>query len=401
MSTTPALPLLRRLHPGGWVAAAWCLAVASPSLAVGGHGHPDPGFLAAATALAFAGAALLRRRPLLALALLLVATFAVTDATSAGVQLPLTSLLAVDVALCAVTAAGPHRTARAALLLVLLPLVLHLGMTTGNTFGLTTVIDGQGPATVFTVGPYRLTSGLPRLGVSDEGALGAVIAWLVGRSVRQAREHTAALGAQLAAQAVTAERLRIAREMHDTVAHSMGVIALQAGAARRVIATRPERAEQALGAIETAGRETLAGVRRLLGALREAEAGPGLAELERLAAETTAAGVRVDLHRVGEPGTLAPETELAAFRIVQESLANVVRHAGVTHCRVRVEQLTGGALALEVTDRGRGRGTGEPGYGLTGLRERVALLHGEFEAGPRAGGGFRVAARLPVVEGVR
>jgi signal transduction histidine kinase len=181
----------------------------------------------------------------------------------------------------------------------------------------------------------------------------------------------------------------------------MGVIALQAGAARRVIASKPERAEQALGVIETAGRETLAGVRQLLGALRETESGPGLAELERLAAAVVAAGVRVELQWLGERRELPPETEAAAFRIVQEAVANVVRHAGVAHCRVRVEHLARGGLAIEVTDRGRGRGVAEPGYGLTGLRERVALLRGEFEAGPRAGGGFQVAARLPGPEGVR
>ncbi|MFE9423631.1 sensor histidine kinase [Kitasatospora sp. NPDC006697] len=323
----------------------------------------------------------------------------------AQTQLPPSALLAVDVALCLVTARQSRRTSRAALGLVLAVLLLHLGLVRDNAIGLTTeTFDGApAPGTLFALGPYQVTSGAPHLGSSDQGVLLAVIAWLVGRSIRQSAEHARALGEQLAARAVTAERLRIAREMHDTVAHSIGVVALQAGAARMVLDTRPDRARTALAEIETAGRETLAGLRRMLGALRAAdradgtEAAAGLADLDRLAAATTAAGVRVEVHWAGEPRPLPPDVDLAAFRIIQEAVANVVRHAGARSCRVAVDCADPDRLAVEITDRGRGRGTGQGGgYGLIGLRERVALLQGEFQAGPRTGGGFRVAARLPL-----
>ncbi|WP_344343191.1 sensor histidine kinase, partial [Kitasatospora putterlickiae] len=244
-----------------------------------------------------------------------------------------------------------------------------------------------------------------RIGANDAGVLIAVIAWLVGRSAHRSREHAEALSARAASQAVTAERLRIAREMHDTVAHSIGIVALQAGAARRVIDTRPDRAREALGEIESAGRETLAGLRRMLGALRQADdpgsaepatallRPPGLADLDRLTSVTTAAGVRVDVRWHGERRPLPAEIDLAAFRIIQESVANVVRHAAAPSCRIVLDHRPT-ELAIEVTDRGRGHGTTAPGagFGLAGLRERVALLHGEFAAAPCPGGGFRVAA---------
>ncbi|MCX4552996.1 sensor histidine kinase [Streptomyces sp. NBC_01387] len=423
MSVTPALPLLKRVPPSAWTALAWCVSVAYPTVVLGGTpdrslshaggtaGHRDWALLGAASLIAFSAAALLNRRPLLSIALLTVATLAATDATRSNVQLPLTALLSVDVALCLVTAAQPRRTSRAALAMVLVVLFLHLGLTPANTFGLTTATyDGApAPGTLFVVDHFQVTTSLPHIGVSDEGVLAAVIAWLVGRSIRQSREHTEMLSTQLAAQAVTAERLRIAREMHDTVAHSIGIVALQAGAARRVIDSRPDRARDALTEIETAGRETLSGLRRMLGALRRAEqdagAGttasrrpPGLADLDRLAAATTAAGVRVDVRWRGERRPLRPEVGLAVFRIVQESVANVVRHAETTSCQVSIDCRTGDEVAVEITDRGGSHGaTPGSGYGLAGLRERVALLHGEFHAGPRTGGGFRVSARLPTV----
>jgi signal transduction histidine kinase len=195
------------------------------------------------------------------------------------------------------------------------------------------------------------------------------------------------------------------------VAHSVGIIALQAGAAARVAATRPDAAREAMRAVETTGRETLAGLRRMLVALRAADAGhgdgteavpaAGLDDVDRLAAATTAAGVRVEVRRLGEPRPLPPDIDLSAFRIIQESVTNVVRHSGTHACRVTVDY-GDDALALEVTDDGRGRGTStDTGFGLAGMRERVALLHGEFSAAPRPEGGFRVTARLPVPEGVR
>lgn len=164
-------------------------------------------------------------------------------------------------------------------------------------------------------------------------------------------------------RAVTDERLRIARELHDMVAHSIGVIALQAGAARRVIDTQPERARDVPGEIEAAGRKTLSGLRRMLGALRSPEPalppsgsqppGLGLADVDRLAATTTQAGVRVDVRRAGERRPLPREIDVAAYRIIQEAVTNVVRHAGTTSCRV----------SIDYRDDGRGGGAGG-GYGL-------------------------------------
>ncbi|MFJ3216321.1 sensor histidine kinase [Kitasatospora sp. NPDC086801] len=414
MLATPSPPLFRRIPPEVWVGLAWCVAAAYPAVLLGGnaryHGgaaaHGGLSFTLATTVVAFAGAALVRRLPVLAVALLFVATFTETDGWAAGTQVPPASLLAVDVALCLITATRPRRSSRAAFALVMGLLVLHIGLVRGNTVG------------IFT-GTH--------IGSADGAALLALVAWLVGRSVRQSREHARALGERAAGEAVTAERLRIAREMHDTVAHTIGIVALQAGAARRVIDTRPDRAREALAEIENAGRETLAGLRRMLVALRRADGetsaitpqgpspcpadladptrstGQGLADLDRLAAATTAAGVRVEVRRRGEQGPLPPEIDLSAFRVIQESVTNVVRHAGTRSCRVLVDRRTAGEVAVEITDRGRGTGTGTGtstarggGFGLAGLRERVGLLDGEFEAGPRPEGGFRVAARLPI-----
>ncbi|MFI0982241.1 sensor histidine kinase [Streptomyces sp. NPDC021093] len=234
-----------------------------------------------------------------------------------------------------------------------------------------------------------------------------VVGWGIGFSVRERRQHAAALSAQAAAQAVTAERLRIARELHDMVAHSIGIIAIQAGVGSRVIETQPQEARNALTAIETTGRDTLSGLRRMLGALRQAEPGnvregvpldpaPGLAGLDRLAEATTAAGVRVDVEWTGERRQLPADLDLSAYRIVQEAVTNVVRHAGAPSCRVTLA-LRQEEIGIEIVDEGRGGGRPQGiGYGLLGMRERVALLHGEFSAGPREGGGFRVAATLPL-----
>jgi signal transduction histidine kinase len=192
------------------------------------------------------------------------------------------------------------------------------------------------------------------------------------------------------------------------VAHSTGIIALQAGAARRVIDTQPSRARDALGEIENASREVLAGLRRTLGVLRERDpdhpAGgtpPGLADVDRLAAATAAAGVRVDVRWLGQRRSLPQEISLAAYRVIQEAVTNVVRHADTRACEVTVD-CRKAELSVEVVDAGRGHGTTtEPGYGLLGMRERVSLLHGEFSAAPRPEGGFRVTARLPVPAAVR
>ncbi|WP_221321264.1 sensor histidine kinase [Actinoplanes sp. L3-i22] len=234
--------------------------------------------------------------------------------------------------------------------------------------------------------------------------LAVITAWVIGNSVRQRRQYAAAQRDQAEARAVQAERLRIARELHDMIAHSIGVIAVQAGMGRRVIDTQPAEARAALANIEDTGRETAAALRRMLGTLRRTDAqaapasrepAPGLDDLEGLVARTAQAGVRVDLRRLGERTALPPDIDLSAFRIVQEAVTNVIRHAGTGHCDVAVRE-DAGVLTIEVTDDGRG-GTGlGAGYGIPGMRERVSLLGGDFAAGPRDGGGFGVTATIPL-----
>ncbi|MER0244597.1 sensor histidine kinase [Streptomyces sp. HSW2009] len=241
-------------------------------------------------------------------------------------------------------------------------------------------------------------------------ALAVVIAWTIGRTLRERREHAAALREQATARAVTAERLRIARELHDMIAHSIGVIAIQAGVGSRVIESQPAEARKALSVIEATSRETLAGLRRTLVALRRGESdtegpvdlrepAPGLADLGRLAATTADAGVRVEVQWAGQRRPLPPDIDLAGYRIVQEGLTNVIRHARTDTCRVTVAYREA-AVTVEITDAGRG-GTVDPGAGLgiIGMRERVGLLGGRLSAGPRPGGGFTVTAELPVPAG--
>lgn len=236
-------------------------------------------------------------------------------------------------------------------------------------------------------------------------ALGMATCWLVGQSVRQRRMFEAADRARVAERAVQQERLRIARELHDMMAHSLGVIAIQAGMGSRVIDTQPAEARGALRTIEHSSRETLAGLRRMLGVLRQADPGdaalapaPGLAMLDQLVASAATAGVTMEVSWRGERPALPPDVDLAAYRVVQESVTNVVRHAGADRCRVSLDGRDG-ALRVEVTDDGRGGPLGlvpPSGYGIAGMRERVALLDGEFTAGPRPAGGWGVTALLPM-----
>ena len=205
-----------------------------------------------------------------------------------------------------------------------------------------------------------------------------------------------------ARRAVADERLRIAQELHDVVAHSMSVIAVQAGAGMHVIDREPEQAKLALEAISATSRSTLRELRRLLGVLRDDGAGaayeptPGLADLERLAHDVSATGVAVEVSMVGDLGAVPPGIDFTAYRVVQEALTNVIKHAGPARARVRIDATPSG-LRIEVSDDGRGvngRSDGT-GHGLIGMQERVAVFGGALETGPTAGGGFRVAADLP------
>ncbi len=239
-----------------------------------------------------------------------------------------------------------------------------------------------------------------------------VMAWLAGRAIHSRTRLTEALheaAAQAAEEhddevrrAAAEERRRIAREMHDLVAHSMSVMVVQAGGARRILDRDPARALEAAERIERTGREALAEMRHLLGVLHPGEEAralapqPTLAELDALIARARAAGLPVVLHEDGERRPLPAGLDLAAYRIVQEALTNALKHAGGAATEVTV---TWGAveLAIEVRDRGRVRSTGDGGHGLVGMRERVRVYGGELETGPARGGGWRVRATLPLV----
>jgi signal transduction histidine kinase len=238
--------------------------------------------------------------------------------------------------------------------------------------------------------------------LSGTAVLGA--AWTIGRAIRERRAYAARSAEQLAVRAVTEERLRIARELHDVVAHSMGVIAVKAGVANHVLGIRPAEAHDALRVIEIASRDALTEMRHLLGVLRsdgpdepippELGPSPGLAGLPELAERAALAGVRVELD-VRAAAELPEGVELTVYRIVQEALTNVVKHAAPARCRVEVVA-DRHSVRVEVTDDGPGRRLpGRPGHGLIGMRERVMMYGGAFTAGTRSSGGFTVSARLP------
>jgi signal transduction histidine kinase len=244
------------------------------------------------------------------------------------------------------------------------------------------------------------------------------LTWLAGRLVRdwrrQARE-LASLAEQLereradtARLAVSDERARIARELHDVVGHSLSLLVLQAGAERLALGSDRESTGSALGAIERSGRAALAELRRLVGVLRHDDDGPemaplpGLDGLPALAEQVRSAGLPVELTVTGRPVPLPGGLDVSAYRIVQEALTNAVRHAtGATRATVCVGW-TARELCLEVCDDGRPvNGAGPDGHGLIGMRERVALFGGSFTAGRRTGGGWVVRAGLPLDGGTR
>jgi signal transduction histidine kinase len=251
--------------------------------------------------------------------------------------------------------------------------------------------------------------------VTNGLVLGA--AWLLGHFVGVRRAYTARLEqtaelertrAELARRAVAEERLRLARELHDVVAHSISVIAVQSGVGAHVASTQPEEAAKALAAIQATSRAALTELRRLLGVLRqEGEPQgslapvPGLADLDALLAEVAKAGLAVRLGVEGTPSQLPAGVDLSAYRIVQEALTNVVKHAGPARAQVTIGYHDRD-VTVEVTDDGRGvvaptgDGQARVGHGLIGMHERVQVFGGDLEAGPRPGGGFRVAARLPL-----
>ena len=326
-----------------------------------------------------------RRAPLLVLAGVLVAFASALALISHGSGSPLTALIALGVAFYSV---GAHVEGRRAI--------------AGGGLGLAAVaaIDYLGGGVFQSVG-----------GVRPGAWLILALCWQAGREMRRSRleldglrAHAAALELEReekARMAAAEERARIARELHDVVAHSVSVMVVQAQAADRVLEGDEPAARELLGSIETTGRQALSELRRLLGLLRRFEAAdlapqPSLRHLDGLVAQVRDAGLPVELVVHGEPPPLPPGVDLSAYRIVQEGLTNALKHAGRAHARV-VVRYTPGEIQLEVADDGAGNGVGAAaGHGLAGMRERVAMYGGELESGPGATGGYVLRARLPV-----
>jgi signal transduction histidine kinase len=223
--------------------------------------------------------------------------------------------------------------------------------------------------------------------------------WMLGQSFRARREYAVQLAEHRAQQAVAEERLRIAREMHDVVAHSLGVIVMKAAVANHVYETRPEESREALGVIESVGRAALTDIERVLGSLRsEGEAeftpSPGLDDVPRLIENARLADVEIELEH-GPIPPLPSAVQLSAYRIVQEALTNIIKHAAPARGTVRITTESGELHLAVINDGAPSRAVGKPGHGLIGMRERVALHHGTLVAGAQPDGGFAVHACLP------
>ncbi|HEX4723385.1 MAG TPA: sensor histidine kinase [Pseudonocardiaceae bacterium] len=242
------------------------------------------------------------------------------------------------------------------------------------------------------------------------GAIGfvsaaVVVAWLIGRIARERRIAAGLAAERRAEHALAEERLRIARELHDIVAHGMSLVAVKAAVANHVAVDRPDEARDALSVIETVSRDSLAELRRMLGVLRSGDTpaepagtgpAPGIAGLPDLVDRAVSAGVRAELD-VRATGPLPEGISVAVYRIVQEAVTNVIKHAAPATCRITVAT-RGGRVRVDVTDDGERAlpvSVAATGHGLLGMRERVLLYGGELRAGPRPNGGFAVSAELP------
>jgi signal transduction histidine kinase len=262
-------------------------------------------------------------------------------------------------------------------------------------------------------GTVLATGGAERLGRLAGVAFGSGVAWVAGDRTRTRRAYLAQLeerAAQLerdreehVRRATDEERSRIARELHDIIAHNVSVIAVQAGAARTTAAANPDRAGTTLELIEGTARRTLGELRTLLGVLRKSsepapprQPQPTLAQLDELVALSREAGLHVEVRVEGEVRTVAAIADLCAYRVIQECLTNTMKHAPAAHVNVLV-RYGPRDLLVTVVDDGPGPSEGGPvGNGLIGMRERVALAGGTLTVGPALGGGFRVETRLPI-----
>jgi signal transduction histidine kinase len=247
----------------------------------------------------------------------------------------------------------------------------------------------------------------PPLGGTWPVVVFGAISWTLGRALAERGRRAAALKERAdrlereQGAAIADERARIARELHDVIAHSVSVMTVQAGAARLLLEQDLERARSSLVSVEETGRQALAEMRRLLGILRAEEQPaalvpqPGIGELGALVEKVRSAGLPVEVVIEGTPQALPPGIDLAAYRVLQEALTNTIKHAGAARARVLI-RFAPTALELSVTNDGRVTKDGRAGHGLVGMRERVSLYGGEFEAGPQPEGGYVVRARLPL-----
>ncbi len=256
--------------------------------------------------------------------------------------------------------------------------------------------------------------------LSAANALGIFLsvgaAWVLGDNARTHRSYVAEVEQRSqraeaqhnaeTARAIAHERTVIARELHDIVAHGLSVMVLQAAGARRVLGKDPKQASIALAAVEEAGRTSLTEMRRLLGVLRRGDGNdtefgpqPNLHDLRQLVEQVKSAGLPVDVHVRGKVRSLPAGIELSTYRIVQESLTNAIKHAGVAKAQV-VLDYEPDLFMVEIADDGRGSAAAPwaeyGGQGLIGMRERIESIGGEFSAGPRSGGGYRVRAQIPL-----
>jgi signal transduction histidine kinase len=321
-------------------------------------------------------------------------------------------LLALFLAMAQMALHGlfPIRGAGLNLFEVFLAEVFMVYSTAAHTSGRRTYI-GAG-----MVAGFQLLAYGPTLPGSLNQAFGEwvfyAIAWTLGKTLQwreQRGNRLEARAVELEAQrereveaAVADERARIARELHDIVGHSVSLMVLQAGAARQALDAHPEKARAPLLSIETAGRDAMSELRRLVAMLRrpgqdeELAPQPSIRHLDQLVSQISNAGIAVHVDSDGGLEVLPPGVDLSAYRIVQESLTNVVKHSGAKQAELRV-RCASGAVEITVEDDGLGV-SGDPptsGHGLIGIQERVKLYGGRFEAGARDGGGFRVFASLP------
>ena len=330
-----------------------------------------------------------RRAPLAVTAVVAAGVVGQTAATTDLAPATFASFVATMICVYTLTRLGSPAVIAAGLLVVAVAV------------GVTAVLQAR----TVPMEPFEVVYPLVYFGLA--GGLGALVRQRALR-LTAVEDRAAALEQELAREAELAtaqERARIARELHDVVAHGLSLMVVQAEAAEELLAHSPEVAVQPMRRVQDTGRQALGEMRRLLGVLRAADPGPettapqpSLTRVPELVRDATEAGLAVDVVVDGEPAELPLGLELTAYRIVQEALTNTRRHAGASRARVRLTY-SADALCLEVTDDGRQPPGTREGHGLIGMRERAALYGGSLDAGPGPDGGFRVAAVLPLHDG--